>query len=59
MPPDTNYGLRDHVREELDRAHALFREHPQWPVVDVTGRAIEETAGIIVETLRQRGRVLF
>ncbi|MBI5515362.1 MAG: kinase/pyrophosphorylase [Deltaproteobacteria bacterium] len=59
MPPDTNYGLRDHVKDELDRAHALFREHPQWPVVDVTGRAIEETAGIIVETLRQRGRVLF
>jgi regulator of PEP synthase PpsR (kinase-PPPase family) len=59
MPPDTNYGLREHVREELDYAHSVFREHPAWPVIDVTGRAIEETAGIIVETLRQRGRSLF
>jgi regulator of PEP synthase PpsR (kinase-PPPase family) len=59
MPPDTNYGLREHVREELDYAHAVFREHPAWPVVDVTGRAIEETAGIIVETMKQRGRALY
>ena len=59
MPPDTNYGLREHVREELDYAHAVFREHPTWPVVDVTGRAIEETSGIIVETMKQRGRALY
>jgi regulator of PEP synthase PpsR (kinase-PPPase family) len=25
-----------------------------WPVIDVTGRAIEETAVIILETLRDR-----
>ena len=55
----TNYGLREHVREELDYAHGLFREHPAWPVVDVTGRAIEETSGIIVETMKQRGRALY
>ncbi len=59
MPPDTNYGLREHVREELDYAHAVFRQHPTWPVVDVTGRAIEETAGIIVETMKQRGKTLY
>ena len=59
MPPDTNYGLREHVREELDYAHAIFRAHAGWPVVDVTGRAIEETAGIIVETLKQRGKSLY
>ncbi len=59
MPPDTNYGLREHVREELEYAHSVFRQHPSWPVVDVTGRAIEETAGIIVETMKQRGRALF
>ncbi len=59
MPPDTNYGLREHVREELDFAHAIFREHPSWPIVDVTARAIEETAGIIVETMKQRGRALY
>jgi regulator of PEP synthase PpsR (kinase-PPPase family) len=54
MPVDTNYGLRDHVREELDFADALFKRHPMWPVIDVTGRAIEETAVIILDTLRER-----
>lgn len=56
MPVDTNYGLHDHVREELEFANNLFRKHPTWPVIDVTGRAIEETAVIILETLRERDR---
>jgi hypothetical protein len=54
MPVDTNYGLRDHVREELQFAQNIFDKHPTWPVIDVTGRAIEETAVIILETLRNR-----
>ena len=54
MPVDTNYGLRDHVREELEFAGSIFKKHPMWPVIDVTGRAIEETAVIILETLRER-----
>jgi regulator of PEP synthase PpsR (kinase-PPPase family) len=59
MPADTNYGLREHVREELEYAHRIFREHPHWPVIDVTGRAIEETAGIIVDVMKERGRTLY
>ena len=58
MPSDANYGLRDHVQEELDYATRVFREHPQWPVIDVTGRAIEETAVIILETLRNRDEAM-
>jgi regulator of PEP synthase PpsR (kinase-PPPase family) len=56
MPVETNYGLREHVREEVEYAHSVFRAHPAWPVHDVTGRAIEETAGIIVAAMKQRGR---
>lgn len=54
MPIDTNYGSRDHVSSELDYAERLFRENPRWTVVDVTGRAIEETATIILEILKER-----
>jgi hypothetical protein len=52
MPVDASYGLTEQVKEELDFANQIFRQHPKWPVVDVTGRAIEETAVIILETLR-------
>ncbi|MFO0679006.1 MAG: pyruvate, water dikinase regulatory protein [Polyangiaceae bacterium] len=54
MPVDANYGLREQVKEELDFAMKLFRSRPQWPVIDVTGRAIEETAVIILESLKER-----
>ena len=54
MSIEANYGLRDQVKEELDYAARLFRDHPQWPVIDVTGRAIEETAVIILESLKDR-----
>jgi regulator of PEP synthase PpsR (kinase-PPPase family) len=54
MPPDAGYGLRDQVKLELDYAHGLFASHPTWPVVDVSGSAIEETAAIILESLKER-----
>jgi regulator of PEP synthase PpsR (kinase-PPPase family) len=54
MSVDTNYGLREQVKEELEYAQRIFRSHPNWPVIDVTGRAIEETAVIILESLKER-----
>jgi regulator of PEP synthase PpsR (kinase-PPPase family) len=54
MPTDTSYGLREQVKEELEYARGIFQQHPQWPVIDVTGRAIEETAVIILESLKER-----
>ncbi|MFA9472019.1 MAG: pyruvate, water dikinase regulatory protein [Deltaproteobacteria bacterium] len=54
MPPDANYGHRDHVKAELEYAHAIFRDNPEWMVVDVTNCAIEETATIILEALHER-----
>jgi regulator of PEP synthase PpsR (kinase-PPPase family) len=54
MPEETNYAMREHVRQEIEFATKLFREHPEWPVVDVTGRAIEESAVIILETMKER-----
>jgi regulator of PEP synthase PpsR (kinase-PPPase family) len=54
MPMDASYGLREQVKQELEFARRVFREHPTWPVIDVTGRAIEETAVIILESLKER-----
>ena len=55
MPSETNYALREHVREELAYAHDLFDKRG-WPVIDVTGRAVEETAMIVLDTLRERDK---
>ncbi len=54
MPPDANYGLREHVQAELEYADEIFRAHEDWMVIDVSGRAIEETATIILEALKDR-----
>ena len=54
MPIDASYGLADQVKAELDYAKSIFEKHPTWPVIDVTGRAIEETAVIILESLKDR-----
>ncbi len=50
-----SYADRDYVLAELEYAEALFRSHPGWPVIDVTGRAVEETAHTVIEVLRDRG----
>ncbi|HLU49696.1 MAG TPA: pyruvate, water dikinase regulatory protein, partial [Planctomycetota bacterium] len=54
MPEDASYGLREHVRAELEYANEIFRRHPDWLIVDVTNRAIEETAAIILEAKKAR-----
>ncbi|RYE95065.1 MAG: hypothetical protein EOO75_00285 [Myxococcales bacterium] len=44
---------RPPLREESESARQLFTRY-HWPVIDVTGRAIEETAVILLETMRER-----
>lgn len=53
MPVDTSYGMRDHVKAELDFAHSIFRRHPDWMIINVTNRAIEETATVILEYVKE------
>jgi regulator of PEP synthase PpsR (kinase-PPPase family) len=54
MPADAGYGLREQVKQELEYARQIFAQHPEWPVIDVTGRAVEETAVIVLESLKER-----
>ncbi len=54
MPADTAYGMRDHITEESAYADRLFAENPHWPLIDVTDKAIEETAGEVLSMLKQR-----
>ena len=56
MPSDSSYGVRDHIQREIAYAQEIFRKHPDWPVIDVTAKAIEETAADILRIMKQRGR---
>ncbi|KAM0912855.1 hypothetical protein ACQ4PT_012544 [Festuca glaucescens] len=50
----SNYAEMEHVRQELDHANQIFVQHPTWPVIQVTGKAIEETAAVIVRIYHDR-----
>jgi regulator of PEP synthase PpsR (kinase-PPPase family) len=54
MPADTAYGMKDHIEKEIAYARQIFEANSHWPVLDVTDRAIEETAGILLSLKKQR-----
>ncbi len=52
-----NYDDLEYILAELEYAERLFRAHRQWPVIDVTNKAVEETAGSILGVLNDRGLI--
>ncbi len=54
MPTDASYGARAHIDSEIAYSREIFRKNPKWPVIDVTNRAIEETAANILRLYRER-----
>ena len=56
MPADTTYGMREHISSELNYATQFFEANPHWPVIDVTDRAIEETAAELLSLIREQAR---
>lgn len=54
MPDDSSYGTRQHIESEIAYSRDLFRKHPNWPVIDVTSKAIEETASDILRLYKER-----
>ncbi|CAN6448621.1 unnamed protein product [Victoria cruziana] len=50
----SNYSEMDHVKGELEHCGRIFALNPRWPVIEVTGKAIEETAAVVVRTYHDR-----
>jgi regulator of PEP synthase PpsR (kinase-PPPase family) len=50
-----NYGDIEYILAELDWADSFFRAHPIWPVINVTEKAVEETAAMLLNILSDRG----
>jgi len=52
-PPKSNYADRNYILKDLGSVRTLCQKH-NWTEIDVTGRAVEETATSIVEMFNQR-----
>jgi len=55
---DSSYADIRRIQEELDFAHSIYAEHPLWPVIDVTGKSLEEVSQEVLDQLIGRGRKL-
>lgn len=51
-----DYADLNYVRRELAYAKRIFRERPDWPLIDVTNKPIEEIASEILAHVRRFGR---
>ena len=55
MSSNTTYGDMHYILAELEWADEIFRRNPAWPVIDVTRKAVEETAATIIRIMHERG----
>lgn len=49
--PRGSYADFEHVVEELEFCRQLYRRHPEWLTIDVTNKAVEETATEVIKKL--------
>ncbi|NBX69094.1 MAG: kinase/pyrophosphorylase [Proteobacteria bacterium] len=50
--PSRDYANLNHVIAEIDFCKELFRKNRRWPVFDITGKALEETASEVEKVIR-------
>lgn len=54
LPPDAEYAARENIARELRWCREFFARHPTWPVIDTSGRAVEETAAEVLRIKHER-----
>jgi len=52
--PEGNYASLKNVSDEISFAEKIFSENRRWPVINVTDRALEETASEIARVVSSR-----
>lgn len=53
------YADLSHVKDELKFAYDVFGRRPDWPLVDVTAKSIEETAAEILSLVRKPAKKIY
>jgi regulator of PEP synthase PpsR (kinase-PPPase family) len=54
----SSYADTERIRGEMEYAKAVFEQNPAWPVIDVTGKSIEEASQEVLDVVIGRGRKL-
>ena len=54
LPPDAEYAAREHIARELRWCREFYARHPTWPIIDTSGRAVEETAAEMTRIKSER-----
>ena len=52
--PEGEYAGLKHIMKEIEYAEGLFKSNRKWPVINVTDRALEETATEVVRIVGAR-----
>ncbi len=55
--PAGDYANKENIYNEIDFAKNLFSKNKRWPVLDVTERALEETASEILKIISDRNGI--
>ncbi|MBI4445475.1 MAG: kinase/pyrophosphorylase [Acidobacteria bacterium] len=55
---ESTYAEPRRILEELQYAQIIYNEHPLWPVIDVTGKSIEEASQEVLDILFGKDRKL-
>jgi len=52
-----NYASMEHVMGDIEYATGLFKQNRKWPVFDVSGKALEETAAEVIRIITTRKKI--
>lgn len=52
-----SYASMDHVVADIEYATDLYRQNRKWPVFDVSGKALEETASEVIRIVSNRKKI--
>ena len=55
---DESYAKMDRIKEELEYAHSVYESNSSWPVIDVTGKSLEEISQEVLSALLGEDRKL-
>lgn len=52
-----SYASMEHVVQDIEYATELFKQNRKWPVFDVSGKALEETAAEVIRIVTTRQKI--